>query len=82
MHNGIEYGDMQLIAEAAHICRELGGLSAADVAAYFRRLNDGPLAGFLMETTAAVYLKQDAEPTGKALVRVAASPAHGLSHGA
>ena len=67
VHNGIEYGDMQLIAEAASLCRELGGLSAHAVAALFAKLNDGPLAGFLMETTAAVYLKQDA--TGEALVR-------------
>jgi len=68
VHNGIEYGDMQLIAEAAYVCRELGGQSASQVAALFSRLNEGALAGFLMETTAAVYLKQDTEPTGKALV--------------
>jgi len=70
VHNGIEYGDMQLISEAASICRDLGGLSATDVAALFTRLNNGPLAGFLMETTATVHLKQDAEPTGSALVDV------------
>ena len=66
VHNGIEYGDMQLIAEAASFCRDLGGLSAQAVAALFTKLNDGPLAGFLMETTAAVFLKQDVK--GQALV--------------
>lgn len=55
---------MQLIAEAASLCRELGGLSADDVASLFRRLNDGPLAGFLMETTAKV---QPAPPPTRSL---------------
>lgn len=64
---------MQLIAEASYMCRELGGMSASDVGSLFRRLNDGPLAGFLMETTAAVYDKQDPEVAGKALVRPRAS---------
>jgi len=68
VHNGIEYGDMQLISEAAHVCRELCGLSASDIASLFSKLNDGPLAGFLMETTAAVYLKKDPEAMDKALV--------------
>ena len=68
VHNGIEYGDMQLIAEAASLCRELGGLSAADVASLFTKLNDGPLAGFLMETTAAVCLKADEHVSGQAMM--------------
>ena len=70
VHNGIEYGDMQLIAEAAHLCRELGGLDASAVSALFNKLNAGPLDSFLMETTAAVFLKKDPEPScaGKALV--------------
>ena len=46
MHNGIEYGDMQLIAEAASLSRELGGLSAAEVATLFGTLNDGALSSF------------------------------------
>ena len=64
VHNGIEYGDMQLIAEATHFCIEVAGLSADAVAATFAELNSGPLAGFLMETTAAVYRKDDAEKPG------------------
>merc|ERR1719378_586705 len=67
VHNGIEYGDMQLISEAAAICRELGGLGASEVASLFSRLNDGPLAGFLMETTADVFRKLDTEDASKAL---------------
>lgn len=71
VHNGIEYGDMQLIAEATHLCRELGGLDAPAVAALLSKLNGGSLDSFLMETTAAVYLKKDPQPAcaGKALVR-------------
>ena len=59
VHNGIEYGDMQLIAEAAYLCKEIGGLTAPEIANLFDRLNEGPLSCFLMETTAAVYLKED-----------------------
>ena len=69
VHNGIEYGDMQLIAEAAHLCRELGGLDASAVAVLLGKLNAGPLDSFLMETTAAVHDKADTEVDGKALVR-------------
>ena len=70
VHNGIEYGDMQLIAEAAHICRDLAGLSSPEVSALLEELNGGPLDSFLMETTAAVLQKADPQPTckGKCLV--------------
>ena len=64
VHNGIEYGDMQLIAEAAHVCREVCGLSAAEVSRLLSTLNDGPLGSFLMEITAAVHLKDDPQRPG------------------
>jgi 6-phosphogluconate dehydrogenase len=59
VHNGIEYGDMQLIAEATHFCRAAAGMSAAQLATLLSRLSLGPLDSFLMETTAAVFRKAD-----------------------
>ena len=70
VHNGIEYGDMQLISEAAHICRDIAGLSAEGVADLFTELNKGPVGSFLMEITATVHRKRDAQQmnSGAALV--------------
>ena len=64
VHNGIEYGDMQLIAEAAHVCREVCGLSAVEVSRLLSKLNEGPLGSFLMEITAAVHLTDDPQRPG------------------
>ena len=50
VHNGIEYGDMQLIGEAALIARA-EGLGALQLADLFTEYNDGPLGGFLIEIT-------------------------------
>ena len=61
VHNGIEYGDMQLIAEAYDILRRVGGMEAAELADTFARWNDGPLNSFLIETTAKVLRVVDAE---------------------
>ncbi len=49
VHNGIEYGDMQLIAEAWDVLRRGLGLTAPETADVFERWNDGPLASFLTE---------------------------------
>ena len=38
VHNGIEYGDMQLISEAAHFCRAVGGLSPVELSALFNEV--------------------------------------------
>jgi 6-phosphogluconate dehydrogenase len=69
VHNGIEYGDMQLIAESWDGLRRLLGMTAAETADVFERWNDGPLASFLTELTAKVCRVRDPE-TGKALVDV------------
>jgi len=66
VHNGIEYGDMQLISEAAHFCRAVGGLKPSELAALFSELNKGALDCFLMETTAACFLKADDQPNAPA----------------
>jgi len=69
VHNGIEYGDMQLICEAYAILRDLLGLGAAELHEVFDRWNRGDLDSFLIEITAKIFLRKDPE-TGKPLVEV------------
>jgi 6-phosphogluconate dehydrogenase len=67
IHNGIEYGDMQLIAESYDVLRRLLGLEAPELAGIFEEWNRGLLQSFLIEITGKVLRKKDAE-TGKWLV--------------
>ncbi len=67
VHNGIEYGDMQLIAEAYDIMRNVLGLGAAEMADIFNEWNRGDLESFLIEITAKILRVNDPE-TGKPLV--------------
>ncbi len=67
VHNGIEYGDMQLIAEAYDLLRRGLGLGAEALADIFDEWNRGPLQSFLIEITAKIFRKRDSE-TGAALV--------------
>ncbi len=67
VHNGIEYGDMQLIAEAYDIMRRLLGMSAGEMADVFDEWNRGDLESFLIEITAQILRVKDTE-TGKPLV--------------
>ncbi|GAA1341527.1 NADP-dependent phosphogluconate dehydrogenase [Saccharothrix algeriensis] len=74
VHNGIEYADMQLIAEAYDLLRRVGGRTPAQVAEVFRGWNSGDLESYLVEITAEVLGHTDAE-TGAALVDVIADEA-------
>jgi 6-phosphogluconate dehydrogenase len=67
IHNGIEYGDMQLIGEAYDVMRSALGLEPAELADIFARWNEGVLNSFLIEITAKIFTKID-EETGKPLV--------------
>ena len=67
VHNGIEYADMQLIAEAYDLIKQGTGASAAEIAAIFRTWNEGDLESFLIEITAEVLAHTDAE-SGQAFV--------------
>ncbi len=69
VHNGIEYADMQLIAEAYDILRSVYGLDAARIAEVFANWKSGELDSYLIEITAIVLRKADPR-TGKALVDV------------
>ena len=69
VHNGIEYGDMQLIAEAYQLLREVVGLSVTEIAEVFREWNTGELDSFLIEITASALTKVDAE-TNKPMIDI------------
>lgn len=69
VHNGIEYGDMQLICEAYFLMRELLGMSAPEMAEVFKKWNQGVLDSYLIEITADI-LSQTDEKTGKPMVDV------------
>ncbi|WP_328470352.1 NADP-dependent phosphogluconate dehydrogenase [Actinoplanes sp. NBC_00393] len=69
VHNGIEYADMQLIAEAYDLLRQIGGHSPADIAGIFGQWNEGRLGSYLIEITAEV-LKQVDAATGQPFVDV------------
>lgn len=69
VHNGIEYADMQLIAEAYHLLRTVAGYSPAKIAETFRGWNTGRLDSYLIEITAEVLAHEDAA-TGKPFVDV------------
>jgi len=69
VHNGIEYADMQLIAEAYDLLRHGLDASPAELAEIFRGWNEGDLESFLIEITADVLAQPDAS-TGGALVDV------------
>ncbi len=64
VHNGIEYGDMQLIAEAYALLKGVAGLSNDELADTFADWKTGELDSFLIEITAQVFRKRDAETGG------------------
>lgn len=69
IHNGIEYADMQLIAEAYDILRQAGGFSPSEISEIFSEWNKGELESYLIEITAEVLKQVDAK-TGKPFVDV------------
>src|SRR2546421_8296650 len=69
VHNGIEYGDMQLICEAYAILKDVAGLDANELADIFTEWNKGDLDSYLIDITSQIFRKLDPE-TGKPLVDV------------
>jgi 6-phosphogluconate dehydrogenase len=67
VHNGIEYGDIQVICEAYHLMREVLGMSAPEIGKVFEEWNKGDLQSYLIEITAAICGTKD-EITGNPLV--------------
>jgi 6-phosphogluconate dehydrogenase len=69
VHNGIEYGDMQLICEAYAIMKNVLGMEAPELAEIFTEWNKGELDSYLIDITSQIFRKIDPE-TGKPLVDV------------
>ncbi|AOJ71053.1 MULTISPECIES: NADP-dependent phosphogluconate dehydrogenase [Burkholderia] len=69
VHNGIEYGDMQLIAESYAVLKQVAGLTNDELGAVYTEWNQGELDSYLIEITAKIFGKKDDE-TGKHLVDV------------
>jgi len=66
VHNGIEYGDMQLICEAYHLMRDTLGMSHDEMSEVFTEWNKGELDSFLIEITANIFKYRDSD--GKPLL--------------
>jgi len=66
VHNGIEYGDMQLICEAYQVLEQGLGLSSDELGSVFAEWNKGELDSFLIEITAEIFTRKDED--GKPLV--------------
>ncbi len=69
VHNGIEYGDMQIISESYFLLKNLLGLSAEELHEVFSEWNKGELDSYLIEITADIFKKYDDE-TGKPMVDI------------
>lgn len=69
VHNGIEYGDMQLICEAYHLLKSVLGLNAEEMHKIFSDWNSGELDSYLIEITADIFKKYDPE-TGNPMVDI------------
>jgi 6-phosphogluconate dehydrogenase len=69
VHNGIEYGDMQLIGEAYHLLKDVLNLNTGELHEIFTEWNNGELDSYLMEITADIFSKIDPD-TGKPMVDV------------
>jgi 6-phosphogluconate dehydrogenase len=69
VHNGIEYGDMQMICEAYFLMKNLLGMEASDIGKVFAKWNEGLLDSFLIEITADILQEND-PVTGQAFVDI------------
>jgi 6-phosphogluconate dehydrogenase len=69
VHNGIEYGDMQLISEAYFLLKNIIGVTAEELHEIFSEWNKGELDSYLIEITADIFTKKDPE-TGQPMVDV------------
>lgn len=69
VHNGIEYADMQLIAESYTLLKELGGFSNQELSEIFAEWNKGELESYLIEITSEIFLSKD-DRTDKDMIDV------------
>jgi len=81
VHNGIEYADMQLIAEAYYIMKNILGAGTDQMQRTFAEWNEGPLSSYLVEITADILSKKDSK-TGNPLLDMILDKAGQKSTGA
>ncbi|EXC02963.1 6-phosphogluconate dehydrogenase [Morus notabilis] len=70
VHNGIEYGDMQLISEAYDVLKNIGGLSNSELSEIFAEWNRGELESFLIEITADIFRVKDEHGDGELVDKI------------
>ncbi|KAE8649200.1 hypothetical protein Csa_014860 [Cucumis sativus] len=70
VHNGIEYGDMQLISEAYDVLKHVGGLSNSELADIFSEWNRGELESFLIEISADIFKVKDEHGDGELVDKI------------
>ncbi len=75
VHNGIEYGLMQLISEAYHLLKKAGGKNNDELHAIFSKWNEGILQSYLLEITADIFIQKD-ELTSNRLIDMILDRAH------
>lgn len=64
VHNGIEYGMMQLLSETYDLLRRIGGFNNAEIHETFSQWNQGPLQSFLVEISATIFAQKDDQKEG------------------
>ena len=79
VHNGIEYGDMQLICEAYHLMSAVLGMNESEISAVFKSWNKGALESFLIEITGDIlaYQDEDGQPLLRKILDVASQKGTG-----
>ncbi|WP_338216308.1 NADP-dependent phosphogluconate dehydrogenase [Lacticaseibacillus salsurivasis] len=70
VHNGIEYGDMELIAESYNVMRTMLGMSVDEIADVFKEWSEGELSSYLIDITADILTRKDDLGSGKPMVDV------------
>ncbi|WP_179395665.1 NADP-dependent phosphogluconate dehydrogenase [Lacticaseibacillus absianus] len=68
VHNGIEYGDMELIAESYNVMRNMLNMSVAEIAAVFKDWSEGELSSYLIDITAEILTRKDDLGSDKPIV--------------
>ena len=81
VHNGIEYAMMQMISEAYHLLKQIGGLNNDELKLVFENYNQTAIRSYLIEITAAIFTQKD-ELTNNLLVDVILDKAHQKGTGA
>ncbi len=81
VHNGIEYAMMQMISEAYHLLKQIGGLKNDELRQVFENYNQTAIRSYLVEITAAIFTQKD-ELTNNMLIDVILDKAHQKGTGA